>query len=93
MKFRKFFINFFIVFFFSHDAFAEISYQQILDEPANLELNLKYAKEQADKQRYKQTIGTLERLTSLYPTNLEIKLYIFYILFKTDSYEKVFGII
>jgi len=93
MKFRKTFINFFIVFFFSYNAFAEISYQQILDEPANLELNLKYAKEQADKQRYKQTIGTLERLTSLYPTNLEIKLYLLSILLKTDSYEKVLGLI
>lgn len=93
MRIQKFFITYLVIFFFSQNAIAEISYQQILDEPANLELNLKYAKEQADKQRYKQTIGTLERLTSLYPTNLEIKLYLLSILLKTDSSEKVLSLI
>ena len=93
MRIQKLFITYLVIFFFSQNAIAEISYQQILDEPANLELNLKYAKEQADKQRYKQTIGTLERLTSLYPTNLEIKLYLLSILLKTDSSEKVLGLI
>ena len=87
MKYKKIFIIYFSLFLFCTKTFAEISYQQILVEPANLELHLKYAKEQADKQRYKQTIGTLERLTSLYPTNLEIKLYLLSILLKTDSYE------
>jgi len=49
-----------------------ITYMQILQNPNDLDLNLKYAKQQSDVGNFKQTIATLERLNMLYPDNLEI---------------------
>ena len=48
---------------------------QILQDPNNLDLNLKYAQQQGKVGNFKQTISTLERLNMLYPDNVEIKLY------------------
>ena len=53
---------------------------QILQKPNDLDLNLKYAQQQGKMGNYKQTISTLERLTILYPDNIEIKLYILSVL-------------
>ena len=50
-----------------------ITYMQILQNPNDLDLNLKYAKQQSDVGNFKQTIATLERLNMLYPENIEIK--------------------
>ena len=36
----------FILSFYLGNVFADISYQEILQDPENLELNLKFAKEQ-----------------------------------------------
>ena len=46
---------------------------QILQKPNDLDLNLKYAQQQGKMGNYKQTISTLERLTMIYPENIEIK--------------------
>ena len=77
---------FLIVFFFALNLNAEeVTYMQILENPTDLELNLKYAKQQEEAGNYKSTIHTLERLNSLYPANTDIKIYLLSILVKMDS--------
>ena len=79
-----------ILFFISANSFAaEITYKEILDNPTDLELNLNYAKQQESSGNLKLTIATLERLSMLYPSNTDIKLYLLSILIKMDSYVKV----
>ena len=58
-----------------------VAFQEILENPADLEINLKYATEQEGLGRYKATLSTLERLNMLYPVNTDIKLYLISILF------------
>ena len=70
-----------------------ITYMQILQNPNDLDLNLKYAQQQGKMGNYKQTISTLERLIMLYPDNIEIKLYLLSVLVQADSPEKAIGII
>ena len=50
-----------------------ITYIQILQNPNDIDLNLKYARQQGKAGNFKQTIATLERLNMLYPDNVEIK--------------------
>ena len=70
-----------------------ITYMQILQKPNDLELNLKYARQQGKMGNYKQTIATLERLVILYPDNVDLKYYLLSILVKADSPDKALGII
>ena len=53
-----------------------MKYMQILQNPNDLDLNIKYAQQQGKMGNFKQTISTLERLNMLYPDNVEIKLYL-----------------
>ena len=90
---------FFIVIFFlinseqSNSSEKNITYMQILQNPNDLDLNLKYAQQQGKMGNYKQTISTLERLNMIYPDNVEIKLYLLSILVQIDSPEKANSII
>ena len=70
-------------------ALSKITYKEILDNPIDLELNLNYAKQQEKAGNIKSTIATLERLSTLYPKNSDIKLYLISILLKMDSKVKV----
>ena len=70
-----------------------ITYMQILQKPNDLDLNLKYAQQQGKMGNFKQTISTLERLTMIYPDNVEIKLYLLSVLVQVDSPEKANTII
>ena len=70
-----------------------ITYMQILQKPNDLDLNLKYAQQQGKMGNFKQTISTLERLTMIYPDNVEIKLYLLSILVQVHSPEKANTII
>ena len=81
----KVFIFLIVVFFASNLNAEEVTFMQILENPTDLELNLKYAKEQEKAGNYKSTIHTLERLNSLYPANTDIKIYLLSILLKMDS--------
>jgi hypothetical protein len=69
-----------IIIFISTNAFnafaAQITYNEILDNPTDIELNLNYAKQQESSGNLKLTIATLERLSMLYPSNTDIKLYL-----------------
>ena len=67
----------------------EVTFQEILENPADLEINLKYATEQEALGRYKATLSTLERLNMLYPVNTDIKIYLLSILLKMDSEAKL----
>ena len=99
---RNFFINkniiiiFLILLSFSTKSNSDekgITYMQILQNPNDLDLNLKYAQQQGKMGNHKQTISTLERLNMLYPENIEIKLYLLSVLVQADSPEKATGII
>ena len=80
----------FVIFLFSQKSFAsKITYEEILDNPSDLELNLNYAKQQESEGNLKLTIATLERLSMLYPSNTEIKLYLLSIVVKMDSPAKL----
>ena len=70
-----------------------VTYMQILQNPNDLDLNLKYAQQQGKMGNFKQTISTLERLNMLYPDNVEIKLYLLSVLVQVDSPEKANTII
>ncbi len=70
-----------------------VTYMQILQNPNDLDLNLKYAQQQGKMGNFKQTISTLERLNMLYPDNIEIKLYLLSVLVQVDSPEKANTII
>ena len=87
-KLRNFLLFLFLLFFYLKPALAEITFQEILENPADLEINLKYATEQEALGRYKATLSTLERLNMLYPVNTDIKLYLISILLKMDSVAK-----
>ena len=72
---------------------AEVTYLEILKNPTDLRLNLQYAKEQEKLGEFKNVIATLERLTALYPNNIDLKLYLLSVAVKTDSTEKVLRLI
>ena len=82
-------ILFLFIIFYTQPLLAEISFEEILEDPSDLELNLKYAKEQESLGRYKTTLSTLERLNMLYPVNTDLKLYLISILLKLDSEAKL----
>tara|TARA_B100000941_G_scaffold271616_1_gene230481 strand:+ start:1252 stop:1521 length:270 start_codon:yes stop_codon:yes gene_type:complete len=88
MCLRIFLILIFV--FFTRTVYAiNITYEEILDNPSDLELNLNYAKQQEKQGNLKLTIATLERLSMLYPENLDIKLYLLSILIEMDSAVKL----
>jgi len=70
-----------------------ITYMQILQNPNDIDLNLKYARQQGKAGNFKQTIATLERLNMLYPDNVEIKLYLLSVLVQADSPDKALTVI
>ena len=88
--FRKYFYKVsFLFLIIINSAFAEIAYNEILDNPTDLELNLNFAKQQEKAGNIKLTISTLERLSMLYPSNSELKLYLLSIVIKMDSPAKL----
>ena len=99
-NYKLFFLNliFILIFTFlnsekSLSSEKNITYMQILQNPNDLDLNLKYAQQQGKMGNFKQTISTLERLNMMYPDNVEIKLYLLSILVQIDSPEKANTII
>ena len=89
---KKIILIFFALSFFVQTK-AEITYLEILKDPTDLRLNLQYAKEQEALGEFKSVIATLERLTALYPSNIDLKLYLLSVAVKTDSTEKVLRLI
>ena len=96
-KLKKLFLVFASTFLllttFVFSSEKNVTYMQILQNPNDLDLNLKYAQQQGKMGNFKQTISTLERLNMLYPDNTEIKLYLLSVLVQVDSPEKANTII
>ena len=88
-NFHKIILFIVLSIFFIKPSLAEVTFQEILDNPGDLKINLKYATEQEALGRYKATLSTLERLNMLYPVNTDIKLYLISILLKMDSAAKL----
>ena len=65
-----------------------VTFEEILESPDNLQLNLLYAKQQEKDGKFKNVIATLERLNLLYPNNYDIKLYLLSILIRNDSKDR-----
>ena len=82
-------LAFILILSFTSLVKAEVTYLEILKNPTDLKLNLQYAKEQEKQGEIKSVIATLERLTALYPQNIDLKIYLLSISIKTDSTEKV----
>ena len=89
LNFKKFILSVSFLVFFIKPLLAEVTFQEILENPSDIGINLKYAKEQEALGRYKATITTLERLNMLYPVNTDLKLYLISILLKLDSESKL----
>ena len=88
-NFKKLIVFLSLSIFCIKPSIAEVTFQEILENPADLKINLKYATEQEALGRYKATLSTLERLSMLYPINTDIKLYLISILLKMDSVAKL----
>jgi len=90
MRILKFYFSIFFFIVLQSKSFSSIiTYEEILNNPTDLELNLNYAKQQEISGNIKSTIATLERLNKLYPKNSDIKLYLLSILLRMDSKIKV----
>ena len=89
LNFKKTILLISLLIFGIKPSIAEVTFQEILKNPSDLEINLKYATEQEALGRYKATLSTLERLNMLYPVNTDIKLYLISILLKMDSEAKL----
>ena len=90
MRILKFYFSIFFLILLQSKSFSSIiTYEEILNNPTDLELNLNYAKQQEINGNIKSTIATLERLNKLYPKNSDIKLYLLSILLRMDSKIKV----
>ena len=88
-NFKKLIVFLSLSIFCIKPSIAKVTFQEILENPSDIEINLKYAKEQEALGRYKATITTLERLNMLYPVNTDLKLYLISILLKLDSESKL----
>jgi len=89
LNFKRIILLISFLVFFIKPSLAEVTFQEILENPGDLKINLKYATEQEALGRYKATLSTLERLNMLYPVNTDIKLYLISILLKMDSAAKL----
>ena len=65
-----------------------VTYQDIQKDPINLQLNLKYAKEQQEIGNVKNAMVTIERLLFYYPNNIDLKVYYIQLLTKLGSIAK-----
>ena len=76
------------------DQIAEdITYSQILENPNDVNLNLKYAKQQSMLGDYEQTISILEKLNMENPNNIEVKLYYLSVLEEVEWTEEALDLI
>jgi len=88
-KLKIFIISLFLTISVSLNVNAnEVTYQQVFNDPTNLELNLKFVKQEEEKGNFKQVIATLERLIILYPQDDKLKLYLLNVSIKADTKQR-----
>ena len=63
----------------------DVTYEQILADPDNLSLNMRYAQTQIRNGDIKGASGTLERMMILMPDNMNIKLLYAAVLYRLDD--------
>ena len=84
---------FFLILTFSYDPVYAVTYQEIQNDPINLSLNLKYAKEQRVLGNTKNAMVTLERLLFLYPNDLDLTIYYLDLLIELGSISKASDVV
>ena len=88
-RLKIFIISLFVTISISLNVNAnEVTYQQVFNDPTNLELNLKFVKQEEEKGNFKQVIATLERLIILYPQDDKLKLYLLNVSIKADTKQR-----
>jgi len=93
-RLKIFVISLFLVISVSLNVNAnEVTYQQIFNDPTNLELNLKFLKQEEEKGNFKQVIATLERLIILYPQDDKLKLYLLNVSIKADTNQRTIALL
>ena len=93
MKNLQFKICIIFLFLINTNGYASITLEEILKKPNDLKLNLQYIKEQEDLGNYNSVITTLDRMTNLYPENIDLKMYYLFISLRINSVEKTTQII
>ena len=81
-----------IILLFYNPVYA-VTYQEIQDDPLNLSLNLKYAKEERAIGNTKNAMVTLERLLLLYPNDLDLTVYYLDLLIDLGSVSKASDVV
>ena len=93
-RLKIFVISLFLIISVSLNVNAnEVTYQQIFNDPTNLELNLKFLKQEEEKGNFKQVIATLERLIILYPQDDKLKLYLLNVSIKADTNQRTIALL
>ncbi len=65
-----------------------VTYEQILADPDNIDLNLRYAKQQIARNDIVGAATTLERILLINPELLQVRLLYAVVLFRLDNYEE-----
>jgi hypothetical protein len=76
-----------LLFTLSRQTYA-VTYEEIQEDPLNLSLNLKYAKEQENLGNVKNAMVTIERLLLLYPNDIDLNVYYLDLLLDLNSISK-----
>ena len=76
-----------LLFTLSRQTYA-VTYEEIQENPLNLSLNLKYAKEQENLGNVKNAMVTIERLLLLYPNDIDLNVYYLDLLLDLNSISK-----
>ena len=76
-----------LLFTLSRQTYA-VTYEEIQENPLNLSLNLKYAKEQENLGNVKNAMVTIERFLLLYPNDIDLNIYYLDLLLDLNSISK-----
>ncbi len=67
------------------EGIKSITFQEILKDPDNIELNIRYAKQQINNNNFMSAAGTLERILMLQPDMAQARLFYAIVLFRLDN--------
>lgn len=72
---------------------AEVTYEQLLKDPDNADLNYRYATAQAKKGNLRGALAALERLLIIQPDNYKARLAYAVVLMRLDTFKEAEGIL
>ncbi len=70
------------------EAPGQVTYQQVLADPDNIELNFRYAKSQVAQGNLRGASATLERILLIKPDLVRVKLFYGIVLFRLDNLDE-----